>query len=63
MPQSKPADTIRINKRMAALGLCSRREADAWIEQGWVHVNGAPASTGQKVCPTDKITVDKRARH
>lgn len=64
MPPSTPApaDAIRINKRMAALGLCSRREADAWIEQGWVRVNGEPASTGQKVSAADKITIDKRAR-
>ena len=32
--------TSRLNKRMAELGLCSRREADDWIAQGWVKVNG-----------------------
>ena len=37
---------IRLNKRMAELGLCSRREADDWIDRGWVKVNG-------KVCPAD----------
>src|SRR3989344_3629213 len=30
----------RLNKRMAELGLCSRREADDWIAQGWVKVSG-----------------------
>lgn len=62
MPEPKPADTIRINKRMAALGLCSRREADAWVEQGWVSVNGVPATMGQKVSVHDQIQVDPRAR-
>lgn len=54
-------DTVRLNKRMAELGLCSRREADAWIEQGWVCVNGQVAGMGQQVTPLDRITVDKLA--
>ncbi|MFM7025159.1 MAG: pseudouridine synthase [Limnohabitans sp.] len=53
--------TTRLNKRMAELGLCSRREADAWIEQGWVRVNGQVADMGMQVTPTDRITVDKVA--
>jgi 23S rRNA pseudouridine2604 synthase len=28
--------TTRLNKRMAELGMCSRREADDWIAKGWV---------------------------
>ncbi|MEO7887800.1 MAG: S4 domain-containing protein, partial [Polaromonas sp.] len=44
-----PAPTVRLNKRMAELGLCSRREADDWIARGWVRVNGAPAVMGQPV--------------
>ena len=46
---------------MAELGLCSRREADAWIEQGWVRVNGQVAGMGMQVTPADRITVDKAA--
>ncbi|MFM7025770.1 MAG: pseudouridine synthase [Limnohabitans sp.] len=53
--------TSRLNKRMAELGLCSRREADAWIEQGWVRVNGQVAGMGMQVGPGDRITVDKAA--
>ena len=53
--------TSRLNKRMAELGLCSRREADAWIEQGWVRVNGQVAGMGMQVTPSDRITVDKAA--
>ena len=56
------AEPIRLNKRMADLGLCSRREADAWIEQGWVKVNGTVAPMGLKVGPQDRIEVDPRAR-
>ena len=52
----------RLNKRMAELGLCSRREADAWIEQGWVLVNGHPAEMGVKVGPNDRVEVDPRAK-
>jgi hypothetical protein len=46
---SAPASTgstVRLNKRMAELGMCSRREADDWIERGWVRVNGKPAEMG-----------------
>jgi len=53
---------VRLNKRMAELGLCSRREADEWIERGWVRVNGAPAAMGVKVGPSDRIEVDRAAR-
>ena len=56
-----PTGTSRLNKRMAELRMCSRREADAWIEQGWVFVNGQVASMGQQVSLSDRITVDKAA--
>lgn len=48
-------DLIRINKRMADLGFCSRREADTLIEAGKVLVNGRPAIMGQKVTIDDKV--------
>ncbi len=57
-----PQEFIRLNKRMAELGLCSRREADAWIEQGWVLVNGQPAPMGVKVSASDKVEIDPRAK-
>ena len=53
--------TSRLNKRMAELRMCSRREADAWIEKGWVKVNGLVATMGQQVTLADRITVDKVA--
>jgi len=52
----------RLNKRMAELGMCSRREADEWVAQGWVKVNGQVAEMGQQVLPTDRIEVDKVAQ-
>ena len=59
-PDGSPL-TIRLNKRMAELGLCSRREADAWIEQGWVRVNGQPAVMGQPVAANARIEIDRAA--
>ncbi|MDO4997045.1 MAG: pseudouridine synthase [Neisseria sp.] len=54
-------EAIRLSKRMAELGLCSRREADSYIEQGWVSVNGQTAVLGQKVLPSDRIDLHKKA--
>jgi len=56
-----PAPTVRLNKRMADLGLCSRREADDWIARGWVRVNGAPAVIGQPVAANARIEVAREA--
>jgi 23S rRNA pseudouridine2604 synthase len=53
--------TIRLNKRMAELGLCSRREADDWIAKGWIRVNGEPAVMGQPVTLDARIEVDRQA--
>ena len=61
-PSASGATTVRLNKRMAELGLCSRREADAWIEQGWVRVNGHVAEMGMQVGSTDRITVEREAQ-
>ncbi len=52
----------RLNKRLAELGLCSRREADDWIARGWVQVNGKVAEMGAKVQPQDRVTVQQAAR-
>jgi 23S rRNA pseudouridine2604 synthase len=61
-PNAAGVTTVRLNKRMAELGLCSRREADAWIEQGWVLVNGKVAEMGMQVGSTDRITVERAAQ-
>jgi len=54
--------TLRLNKRMAELGLASRREADEWIGKGWVKVNGRVAEMGMQVTPDVKIEIDKQAK-
>jgi 23S rRNA pseudouridine2604 synthase len=51
-----------LNKRMAELGLASRREADDWIAKGWVKVNGRVAEMGMQVAPEVKIEIDKLAK-
>jgi len=63
-PAAAPAaaQTERLNKRMAGLGLCSRREADDWIARGWVRVNGQVAAMGLQVGPSDRIEVDRQAQ-
>lgn len=53
-------EQIRLNKYLAQCGVCSRREADKLIEQGKVLVNGQIALTGQQVCETDTIQVNKK---
>ena len=53
--------TVRLNKRMAELGICSRREADDWIARGWVRVNGQPAVIGQPVAADARIEIDRQA--
>lgn len=50
----------RINKYLSELGLCSRREADRWIEQGRVTVNGKQPTAGTRIGSRDKLRVDGR---
>ena len=57
-----PPEAIRLSKRMSELGLASRREADDWIERGWVSVDGAVAILGLKVTPQQNIVIDQRAQ-
>ena len=48
----------RLSKRMAELGLCSRREADEWIVNGWVKVDGEIIDTlGTRINPDAEIIV------
>jgi 23S rRNA pseudouridine2604 synthase len=55
------AEGERLSKRMAALGLASRREADEWIEAGLVKVDGRVAVLGLRVGPDVHIEIDPRA--
>src|SRR3954467_6525446 len=54
-----PHEGERIAKVIARAGLCSRREAEAWIAAGRVTVNGEKIiSPALNVAPSDKIVVD-----
>jgi 23S rRNA pseudouridine2605 synthase len=54
-----PAGPMRIAKALARAGLCSRREAERWIEEGRVSVNGEVLkSPARDVTPRDRILVD-----
>ena len=56
-------EKIRLSKLRSEQGLCSRREADSYIERGWVLVDGqAVTELGTRILPTQRITL-KRAAH
>src|SRR5262245_65285080 len=59
-PAAPPAGwPMRVAKAMARAGLCSRREAERWIEQGRVRVNGTVLkSPARDVSERDRISVD-----
>ena len=59
MDKSVTSDSERIAKRMARAGLCSRREAEKWIEEGRVTVNGKKiTSPALNVSSRDTINVN-----
>lgn len=59
-----PMEKIRLSKRMSELGLCSRREADSYIEKGWVEVDGKVVSElGSRVLPTQQIKLRTAAQN
>ncbi len=49
---------IRLNKYIAESGICSRRQADKYIEQGHVFINGKRAKIGDLVLPRDRVRVN-----
>ena len=51
---------MRLNKFLSETGMCSRREADAWIASGRVSINGKRAELGTQVTATDEVRVDNR---
>lgn len=53
-------NSISINKYISSTGVCSRREADRWLEEGRVKLNGAVARKGNRVEPGDTVEVDGR---
>src|SRR3954469_16180777 len=56
-------EKVRVSKLMSAQGLCSRREADTYIERGWVLVDGVPVTElGTRIYPNQRITLAKSAQ-
>ena len=49
---------MRINKFISETGICSRREADKWIEEKRVSINGEVAQLGSTVDEGDEVRVD-----
>ena len=59
-----PMEKVRISKLMSEQGLCSRREADGYIERGWVLVDGQPVTElGTKIFPNQRITLAPAAQN
>ena len=50
----------RVQKVLAAAGLGSRREIEGWIAAGRVTINGKPAKLGDRIGPSDRVSVDGR---
>lgn len=56
-------EKVRLSKLMSARGICSRREADVYIERGSVYVDGQPISElGTKIYPWQEIVLDRAAQ-
>ena len=61
-PRRLSKEPPRLSRRMSEMGLCSRREADEWIENGWVIVDGVVVNTlGARVHPNAKIEIKAAA--
>ncbi len=61
MPEINPDEQIRLNKYMSNAGLCSRREADEFIQQGLVKVNGQVVTElGTKITHNDVVEYDDK---
>ena len=61
MPIPDPNEQIRLNKFMANAGICSRREADEFIQQGLVKVNGnVVTELGTKITHNDVVEYDEK---
>ncbi len=61
MPIPDPNEQIRLNKFMSNAGICSRREADEFIQQGLVKVNGKVVTElGTKISHSDVVEYDEK---
>lgn len=54
--QGEEKEEIRINKFLSEAGVCSRREADRFVEEGKVKIDGVIAQMGSKVTRDSQVT-------
>jgi 23S rRNA pseudouridine2604 synthase len=61
--EGPPPEGVRLSKVMSERGMCSRREADLWIERGWVFVDGERVSElGSRIDPNAQVAISKEAK-
>lgn len=61
LPIPDPNEQIRLNKFMANAGICSRREADEFIQKGLVKINGQVVTElGVKISHSDVVEYDDK---
>lgn len=51
-------DRLRLQRYLASFGICSRREAESWIQAGRVKINSNKANLGDRVAENDLVTLD-----
>lgn len=56
--QHEKHESVRLNKFISSSGFCSRREADRYIEQGLVKIDGEEAGLGTRVMDGQQVIVD-----
>ena len=54
-------DGVRINKYLSEAGICSRREADRYIQNGLIKIDGITAQIGDRVMPGQDVTYNGRS--
>lgn len=53
-------NSISLNKYISSTGICSRREADKWIDAGRVKINDKTAQKGNRVFENDIVKIDDK---
>jgi len=57
---AKKQPTTNLNKYISSSGMCSRREAEKFINEGRVTINGKPTQLGNRVGKKDLVKLDGR---
>ena len=61
--EPNPPSEMRLNRYLSDAGICSRRQADRYLEEGRITVDGVPAVLGQKIRPGQDISLDDQPVH